>query len=377
MLSGKGTNILMLLKSILHRHAFCKLGLLFMFMTAFLAAGSSDVTGRKPDNGEVVLLFNGLRIPAEYAGILVGPDEVSILKFFSRDPKKEIEVLGCGSSGWCKFEGNEISWQSPEESGDYWMNVSLKIFLSGPSKSLVKSEIKKINIACLVGFPSALLDKGFINGYEIGEYPDVAEMNNPGLYLPPDHFFLMDYNVIGVRISEHLMLGDLGYDVREFLPQYFALDYEIIKKLELIHEELAARGLPCRYHFIGGGFVSPKSNRKRTSSNGAAATLSRHMYGEAIDFIIDEDPRDEVMDDLNQDGVIDVRDAFYVRDLVTELEEKGLCKPGGFGVYSPPRNSRIQVHVDVRGFPTRWGIKEYDSKIHRGIPPKKGLRPGK
>ena len=75
------------------------------------------------------------------------------------------------------------------------------------------------------------------------------------------------------------MLGDLGYDVREALPQYFALDYEIVKKLELIVEELEARGLPSRYHFIGGGFVSPKSNRKRTSTNGAAAKLSRHMFG--------------------------------------------------------------------------------------------------
>ena len=83
------------------------------------------------------------------------------------------------------------------------------------------------------------------------------------------------------------------------------------------------------------------------------------------------------MDDLNQDGVIDVRDAFYIRDLVTELEEKGLCKAGGFGVYSPPRNSRIQVHVDVRGFATRWGYKEYDCKIHHGIPPEKSLRPGR
>jgi hypothetical protein len=376
MFSGKGTNLLDIIKLLCNRHAYCKFVLAFSLLITFLGFGSSDAAGRKSDKGEVVLLFNGLKIPAEYAGILVGPDEVSVLKFFSRESNKEVEVLNCEGVGWCQSKGNEISWQSPEESGDYWMKVHLKVFEPSGLENPVKSEIKKIEIACLVGFPSSLLDKGFINGYEVGEYPNPAQMNNPAHYVPPENFFLMDYDVIGVRISEHLMLGDLGYDVRESLPQYFALDYELVKKLELIHEELSSRGLPCRYHFIGGGFVSPKSNRKRTSTNGAAAKLSRHMYGEAIDFIIDEDPRDEVMDDLNKDGIIDVRDALYIRDMINEFEEKGLCTPGGFGVYSPPRNSRIQVHVDVRGFPTRWGYKEYDKKIHRGIPPKKGLRPG-
>ena len=58
---------------------------------AFLGFGSSNAAGKKTDNSKVVLLFNGLKMPAEYAGILVGPDEVSVLKFFSRDTEKEIE----------------------------------------------------------------------------------------------------------------------------------------------------------------------------------------------------------------------------------------------------------------------------------------------
>ncbi len=100
------------------------------------------------------------------------------------------------------------------------------------------------------------------------------------------------------------------------------------------------------------------------------------MWGEAVDFIIDEEPRDMVMDDMNGDEIIDVRDALVVRDIVTELEESGKVVPGGVGVYSPPRNSRIQLHVDVRGFPTRWGVKEYDPDKFSGAPVKKSLRPG-
>ena len=87
-----------------------------------------------------------------------------------------MKVLNCESSGWCNSKGNEISWQSPEESGDYWMKVHLKIVPSGPQKSSSKSKIIKIEIACLVGFPSTLLDKGFINGYEVGEYPDLTQV---------------------------------------------------------------------------------------------------------------------------------------------------------------------------------------------------------
>ena len=34
------------------------------------------------------------------------------------------------------------------------------------------------------------------------------------------------------------------------------------------------------------------------------------------------------------------------------------------------------MHIDVRGYPTRWGYKEYDPKIFAGVPPKKSLRPG-
>jgi hypothetical protein len=95
-----------------------------------------------------------------------------------------------------------------------------------------------------------------------------------------------------------------------------------------------------------------------------------------VDFIIDESPRDEVMDDMSGDGVIDVRDAFVVRDIITELEQSGRVKPGGVGVYSPPVNERIQLHVDVRGFPARWGIKEWEPREFAGAPPHKGPRPG-
>jgi uncharacterized protein YcbK (DUF882 family) len=114
----------------------------------------------------------------------------------------------------------------------------------------------------------------------------------------------------------------------------------------------------------------------RTAENSGAASLSRHMWGEAVDFIIDERPRDEVFDDMNGDGRIDVRDAFVVRDIITELEDEGRVVVGGVGVYAPPKDHQIQLHVDVRGYRSRWGVKTYDPEMHGKAPAKKDKRPG-
>jgi len=339
----------------------------------FSEAGAAPTPSKSPD--DIILLWNGLRINSENAALLVTPGHEQEIRFSGKASALNIRVLECKSKGWCTAKSGKVTWRAPTDPGNYRISVKLQVF-SGKAKKALKGEEKKIEITGLVGFPGFLLKDGFINGFELGEYPDWWEMDNPTHYKPPSYFYFLDYDVIGCWISEHIRLGDLGYDGRAPIPQYFALDYELVKKLEVLTDELEARGLPSRYHYIGGGFISPKSNQLRTSKNSTAASLSRHLWGEAIDFIIDENPQDEIMDDMNGDGVIDVRDAFFIRDILTEIEESGRCKPGGIGVYSPPRNSQIQLHVDVRGFSTCWGYKEYDAAEFASEKPKRSLRPG-
>ncbi len=340
-----------------------------LLIAAFLVMGDAGAKELK-SRPTVYVHWNGLKIPIGHTAALMAPGEERSFKF-SADDGVPVKVKHCGYGGYCKSKESSITWRAPDEPGTHWMDVALEI--GSGSESFKKTA----TVGMLVGFASAkYLKNGEINGFEIGHYPDKESKHRPDYYKAPKYFYRMDYDTIGLRLSEHISLGDLGYDHREELPQYFALDVNLVKKLEAMLAELEARGLPARYQYIGGGFISPRSNIKRTATNGAASSMSRHMWGEAVDFIIDDDPRDGVMDDLNRDGVVDVRDAFYMRDLITDLEKRGACVPGGVGVYSPPRNSRIQLHVDVRGFPTRWGYKTYDPEEFSDSSPRRSMRPG-
>ena len=327
--------------------------------------------------GRVWLLWNDLKLPDNGPALLVAPGAEQTIRLRGRDRDQGLEVTECGSPFCsCHFSGAVLGFRAPRKPGSYELELAVAPAREGgrppvgPPAPVVE---RRITLHLLVGRPNTELVNGVIDGFELGIYPVNEKL--PWNTQVPAFFWRLDYGMLGRPISERFKLGDLGYDGRAGLPQYFTLDYALVKKLEVLADELEARGRPSRYHFIGGGFISPKSNGVRASRNGAAASQSRHMWGEAVDFIIDDD-RNEILDDMNRDGTIDVRDAFYLRDLVTELEEKGKVKPGGFGVYSPPRNEALTMHIDVRGYVTRWGYKEYDPKVFAGVPPKKGLRPG-
>ncbi len=84
---------------------------------------------------------------------------------------------------------------------------------------------------------------------------------------------------------------------------------------------------------------------------------SRHIYGGAVDIFIDENPKDDMMDDLNQDGKIDYRDAAVIYRIIDELYGKKFYDPflGGLARYKKTNNHGPFVHVDVRGRRARWG----------------------
>ena len=333
--------------------------------------------GDYDDNPEdAVVVFNGIKIAYRYAVLMVTPGSDNQLRFVARAPGREVEVYDCDvDDGACQVEGAALTWTAPKKSGNYWLRVNLCFRSPRPGeKNRVDQRLEWVLVCALVGYPGAMIENGFLNGFELGLYPDWREMKRKEYYKPPKYFYYMDSDLPGLFLSEHVHLGDLGYDGRAPFPQYFTLDYNLVKKLEVIHDELEARGLPSRYHYIGGGFISPKSNLERTSRDSAASELSRHMWGEAIDLIIDDDG-DEVIDDLNRDGRIDVRDALFLRELVHKLEDEGKCTPGGVGVYAPPRNSSIQLHIDVRGYATDWGYKTYDPEEFSQAPAKRSLKP--
>jgi uncharacterized protein YcbK (DUF882 family) len=84
-------------------------------------------------------------------------------------------------------------------------------------------------------------------------------------------------------------------------------------------------------------------NELQVVFNGAASK-SRHLSGDAIDFVVL---------DINKDGNYDSKDV----DLVYNLLDKQIIKDkGGIGTYKNASNffNKQMIHIDCRGYRARW-----------------------
>ena len=75
-----------------------------------------------------------------------------------------------------------------------------------------------------------------------------------------------------------------------------------------------------------------------------AAKDSRHLVGDAIDFIVF---------DINDDGKSDSKDV----DIVFEILDKDIITDkGGIGTYKNEHSfiDRQMIHIDCRGYKARW-----------------------
>lgn len=75
-----------------------------------------------------------------------------------------------------------------------------------------------------------------------------------------------------------------------------------------------------------------------------AATKSRHLTGDAIDFIVL---------DVNRDGRADAKDVNIVYDI---LNKEIIGNKGGIGTYKNESGfvNRQMIHIDCRGYLARW-----------------------
>lgn len=146
-----------------------------------------------------------------------------------------------------------------------------------------------------------------------------------------------------LQIKDFKCKGDKGY------PQYICLNPSLLMKLEAIQDELKYLDIPCDRLTILSGYRNPPYNKRIGN-----VKFSRHTYGDAADFYVDQD-HNGLMDDLNRDGKITVKDAEMLRSIIERVEDFG-APHGGIGVYPPKRKwgRGPFVHVDTRGFRARW-----------------------
>ena len=208
-----------------------------------------------------------------------------------------------------------------------------------------------VNVITLV--PLSAKRNGRIGGFMIGNWPYERGGAPKEIYRPPKGLIEVTPENKEFYLSEHIQLKDFITKGQEDVwPKYVAVNPRVLDKVELVIQELERMGHPVQNIFAISGFRTPYYNAHGGNTSGRGA-LSRHMYGDAMDIAIDND-RNGIMDDLNGDGRINLRDARIIGDAVDRVEARYPNLVGGMHYYPPTGGHQGMVHIDTRGYRARW-----------------------
>ena len=240
-------------------------------------------------------------------------------------------------------EETSPDFTAPDEPGVYGLAVQI---------DQAMRQIDNLNVITLVPFSEKRAGK--IGPYYLGNWPfERGGRPRTPAYANPSGFIEVTPENADTYVSEHFRLHDfLTKDQPNVWPKYLLLNPKLLDKLELTIQQLEASGHDVRHVTVMSGFRTPQYNHTGGNTEGRA-NLSRHMYGDASDIFIDNDGNG-VMDDLNHDGRVDIRDAQVINDAVDKVERDNPSLVGGVGVYSACCGHGPFTHIDVRGFRARW-----------------------
>jgi hypothetical protein len=280
-----------------------------------------------------------IEIPYNIMSIFVMPDEVVTLRI---SPKKSTSSLFSVRSSQVRIrhvQKNQWRWRAPKLPGLYSVNVS--------GDQMTDSML--LNIFVMV--PKKQQQGEYLNGYRIGDYPKSLFKGLPK-YKPPRGFVKVTADNADTLVSPHFRLKQFLCKQNAGYPKYLVLKEDLLLKLELILQRLNAKGYRCDSFHVMSGYRTPYYNKAIGN-----VKYSRHIYGGAADIFIDENPRDKMMDDLNQDGNSDYKDAAIIYEIIDELRDKPYYVKflGGLARYKKTVNHGPFVHLDVRGRRARWG----------------------
>jgi hypothetical protein len=201
--------------------------------------------------------------------------------------------------------------------------------------------------------PLGAMKDARLDAYRVGRWPTRGLAARDPRYAPPPGFIPVTPENQFTLVSKRFRLSDfLTHDQQNVWPKVLVLRVPLLDKLELIGDELQRRGLPGLLHIMS-GFRTPQYNAQGVGRKGGRARESRHMYGDAADVIVDADG-DGVMDDLNRDGRVTVRDARVLFAVVEGVEAQHPHLVGGLSAYRATSTHGPFVHVDARGVRARW-----------------------
>lgn len=230
-------------------------------------------------------------------------------------------------------QSSEHSWliTAPDKAGIYPLHLTA-----------ADGTIKSIQL--LVGAPY----KGQTSesGYRIGTYPNPKTAPKVGLYPYPDSLVELHKHNLDEPISSHFRLGQFMCKQQAGWPRYVVVRRPLVVMLENIVTLLQRKGVNAQTLTVLSGYRTPSYNAGLQN-----VAYSRHIYGDAADIYVDSDG-DQFMDDLNADGVVSIKDAQLLANLIATLPD---AQHSGIGVYPATSAHGPFVHVDTRGHKARWG----------------------
>jgi hypothetical protein len=313
---------------------FLGMSLLSVFVP--LSGFAGEFSAQKADFSVHV---QNIEIPYKIMSIFIMPEEIVKLHIPADHTKSPLYSIRSSHGQIKPVKKNQWRWQAPGLPGLYSLKVSRG----------QKTESMLLNIFVMV--PRKHQQGEYLNGYRIGNYPHVLFKGLPN-YKPPRGFVEVTAANAETLISPHFRLKQFLCKQNGEYPKYLVVKENLLLKLELILSEVNARGYRCHTFHVMSGYRTPYYNK--TIGN---VKYSRHIYGGAADIFIDENPKDEIMDDLNRDGEIDYKDAAVIHEIIDELYGKPfyLKFVGGLARYKKTVNHGPFVHIDVRGRRARWG----------------------
>jgi len=235
--------------------------------------------------------------------------------------------------------GRHWDWRVPSRAGRYLLKI------------VNIDQQRSMSLNAIVMLPFDRITGEHLNGFKVGKYPQVA-LRGLAIYKPPRGFVEVTPQNEDTLISPHFKLKQFLCKQSGGYPKYLVLQEKLLLKLELILEKINEKGYRCDTFHVMSGYRTPHYNKAIGN-----VKYSRHIYGGAADIFIDENPKDGLMDDLNQDGKLGYKDAAVLYRIIDRLYGKRFYDPfqGGLARYKKNSNHGPFVHVDVRGRRARWG----------------------
>ena len=305
------------------RLASCCTGLLLALLASYVWSAPLAISVRGHEINHAVF------------SIFAAPDEKLTLGLSGYDTR-QVQLYLDGQAYGSSSNG---SWQlaAPPRPGLYKLQLN----------HLVSGDRVVLNL--FVGVPAGAVEAGYLDDYRIGRTPP-GDKRYPARYRPPDRFYKVTPEMLNLRLSPHFTLGQFLCKQASGFPKYLVLTESLLVVLETILAEVRSRGYEVETFGIISGYRTPYYNRKIGN-----VANSRHVYGDALDFFIDQNG-DGLMDDLNGDGKRNRADVDLLFQLIEDVKAKtdNVLLVGGVGRYYRASAHGGFVHVDTRGHRARW-----------------------